>query len=140
MRVMADRAVFTDGLVVLHERPAFFHMAGVAGFIHAIAFHELWTDRAVRVMAIGTPHFSFGNRMMRRTADLRALLLVAGKAHAGLSALVANVVVSCVDYMAGGAGYVFSLVSAPLPVRTVCILAVAGKTSRILHGCVAWRE
>jgi len=44
MRVMADRAVFTDRLVVMHERPAFLHMAGVAGFIHAIALHEFGTD------------------------------------------------------------------------------------------------
>ena len=52
MRVMADRAVFTDRLVVMHERPALLHMAGVAGFIDAIAFHEFGTDRTVRIMAI----------------------------------------------------------------------------------------
>ena len=99
MRVMADRAVLADRLVFLYERPALLHMAGVAGFIHAIALHEFWTDRAVRIMAIGTAHFSLGNRVMRRTANLRALLLVAGKANLGLCAFVAHLVVGSVDYV-----------------------------------------
>lgn len=44
MRVMANRAVFTDRLVFMHERPALLHMAGVAGFIYAIALHEFGAD------------------------------------------------------------------------------------------------
>jgi hypothetical protein len=97
MRVVTYRTVFADGLVVMYERPAFFHMAGVAGFIHAIAFHEFGTHGAMRIMAIRTTHLSLGYRMMRSAVDLRALLLVAGKANLGLGSLIADIVVRIVD-------------------------------------------
>jgi hypothetical protein len=97
MRVVTYRTIFTDGLVVMYERPAFLHMAGVAGFIHAIAFHEFGTHGAMRIMAIRTTHLSFGNRMMRSTVDLRTLFLVAGKANLGLGSFVAHVIVRIVD-------------------------------------------
>ena len=40
MRVMAIGAVIIHGFVAVHKGPAFFHVAGVAGFIDAIALHE----------------------------------------------------------------------------------------------------
>jgi len=140
MRIVAYRAVIIDRLVVMHKRPAFLHVAGVAGLIHAIAFHEFGPDRAVRVMAIGTTHIALRNRMMGRPLELRALFLVTGEANLRLGAFVAHLVVGSVDYVTGSTGDVFSLVRTSFPVRAVCILAVAGKTSRILHSCIAGRE
>jgi hypothetical protein len=73
----------------MHEGAAFFHMAGVAGLNHAIPFHQFWPGRSMRVVAIGTAHFSFQDRMVGLFVDLGALLFVAGKAHFGLGAFVA---------------------------------------------------
>jgi len=139
MRVMADRAVLADRLVVLDERAALFHMTGVAGFIHAIAFHEFGSDRTVRVMAISTSHIALWNRMVGRPLELRALFLVAGEANLGLGAFVAHLIVRSVDYMAGGAGHVRKLMRTSFPVRAIRILAVAGKTGRILYCYIAGR-
>lgn len=52
VRVMAVGAVFTYGLVVVHERTALFHVAGVASFHHAVAFHEAGTGGTMYVVAV----------------------------------------------------------------------------------------
>jgi len=100
MRVMAVRAVFGDRLVGVHERPAFFHMAGVAGFVHAIALHEFRPDRTMWIMAIGARHLALGNRVMRRLVDLRTLYLVASEADLGLRGLGQYLVAMGVDLVA----------------------------------------
>lgn len=94
----------------------------------------------MRIMAIGAAHFALGNRMMGRLVDLRALLLVTGKANLGLGAFVAHLVVRGVNFVAGGACYIAALVSASLPVRAVCILAVTGEAGFILYCWVAGQE
>ena len=137
MWIVTVGAVIIDRFVTMHKGTAFFHMAGVAGFIDAIALHEFRSNRTMRIMAIGAGHLAFGNRVMRRTADLRALFLVAGKTHIGLSTLVAHIIMSVVvNGVARDTGNVFFLVGASFPVRTLGILLMTGKTSLILQGCL----
>lgn len=100
VRHMAIRAVVIDRLMVMHERPAFFHVAGVASLDDTVALHQLRPGRAVRVMAIGAAHFAFQYWMVRLFVDLRALLLVAGETHFGLGALVPDLVMGRVYLVA----------------------------------------
>lgn len=44
MRVVAIAAVLADGLMVVHERAAFFSVALVASIDHAVALHQFWTN------------------------------------------------------------------------------------------------
>ena len=96
MRVMTIGAVVINRFVAVHERTAFLRVAGIASLVNAIAFHQFRSDRTVRVMAVGTGHFAFWNRVMGRFVKERALLLVAVEADSGLSAFVANIVVPAI--------------------------------------------
>lgn len=137
VRVVANRAIFGHRLVVMHERPALLHMAGVAGIVDAIALHHLWSDRTVRIMAIGTSHFPFGDGMAGGAVDLSALLFMAGETYFGLCLLVANLVVFNVNLVAGVARYVAALVGAAVPVRTirVALVAIHAHLAAHLRGC-----
>lgn len=64
MNVMADRAIFGDGLVVAHEGTTLFHVTGVAGFHNAVSLHQTWTRGAVGVMTVGAGHLAFDDRVM----------------------------------------------------------------------------
>ena len=97
VRIMAIRAVVADRLVVMYEWPAFLHVAGVASIVDGIAFHQFHPSGAMRIMAIGASHFAFGYRMMGRSVDLRALVLVAFKANLRLGELVAHLILEGVD-------------------------------------------
>lgn len=131
MRIVAVGAVVIDWLVVVHEWPAFFHVAGVAGIDHAIALHQFWTGRSMHIMAVRTGHFAFHDRMMRRLVDLGALLLVASEAEFGLRALVAYHIFCRVHLVAICTRYVARLVGASLPVRALCIFLVTLQASTI---------
>ena len=78
MGIVAVGAVLVHWLMAVHERPAFFHVAGVTGIDHGCALHQFRTNGAMRIVAIGTGHLAFDNRMMRRLVDLGALLFVTG--------------------------------------------------------------
>lgn len=132
MRVMADRAVFGDGLVVVDERSAFLHVAGVAGCIHAIALHQFGSHRTMRVMTIGTGHLALWNRVMGRLVDLHALILVAGEANLRLGAFVAHLVLCRMQLVAGGAIHFTALVRTAHPVRASRVLLVANQTGTAL--------
>ena len=56
---VAVAAVIAHGAVVMDKRATFFHVAGVASFHHAIAFHQLGTSGTVGVVAIRARHFAF---------------------------------------------------------------------------------
>ena len=99
--VVADRAVLGHRLVVVHERSALFHVAGVAGFVDA-AFDQLLRIVAVWVMAVRTGNLAFLDRMARRPVDLRALLLVAREADFQLGKLVAHFVACHVHLVTRG--------------------------------------
>ena len=92
----------------------------------------------MRIMAIGTSYFAFGNRVVRKFVRLRPLLLVTGKTDVGLCLLVAYLVMCRVGDVAGGTGYIVHLVSAALPVCAFRVLFVTGQAGRILIFCLAW--
>ena len=64
VRVVADRAVFRNRLVVVHERSALFHVARVTGLVDAVALELFGTRRTMRIVAIGTAHLPFEHRMV----------------------------------------------------------------------------
>src|ERR1051326_6654349 len=134
VRVVAVGAVFRDrrggggGGAARRRaagRPAFLHVAAVAGVVDGVAQHHDAPDRAVRVVAVGAGDQSFADRMARGAVDLDALHLVAGEAHFGLSELVAHAVGLGVQLVAGRAGDVVALVRAARPVHALASL-VAG--------------
>src|ERR1044071_1737341 len=125
VRVVAVGAVFLHRLVGADERPAFLHVAAVAGVVDGVAQHHDAPDRAVRVVAVGAGDQSFADRMARGAVDLDALHLVAGEAHFGLSELVAHAVGRGVQLVTGRAGDVVALVRAARPVHALASL-VAG--------------
>ena len=116
MRVMAVGTVVIDRLMVMHEGAAFLHVAGIAGFVYAIALHEFRTDRAMYIVAIRAGHFAFWNRMVRRLVVLGALLFVASVADVGLGAFFAYGIFCRVYPVARGACHVVGLMGASLPV------------------------
>jgi hypothetical protein len=109
----------------MHERPALLHVAGEAGFVDRRA-RQLLGVIAVHVVARRAGHLPFDDRVMNRPVDLRALLLVAGEAHLGLSLPVAHRVACSVKLVAVGARDVAAAVRARLPVDAVAAL-VAGE-------------
>jgi len=124
MRIMAVRAVLIDRLMVMYERTAFLHVAGIAGIDHAIALHQFWAGRSMHIVAVRTRHLAFHDRVVRRLVDLGTLFLVAGEAELGLGAFVAYHIFCRVNLVAVGAPHVASLMCASLPVRALCILLV----------------
>ena len=100
VRVVAVRAVFSDRFVGMDERSALFHVTGEASLHHAIAFHEFRSNRAMRIMAVGTRHLALGNRVMRWPVDLRTLLFMAIKADLGLGTFIHHFIAQGVNFMA----------------------------------------
>ena len=86
----------------------------------------------MRIVAVRAGHLALANRMARRTVNLGALILVAGKAHLRLRQLVAYFVVRCVHLVAGGASRIPVGVSTALPVYALAPL-MTGKAGLILH-------
>ena len=128
MRVMANGAVFGNRLVVVDERSAFLGMALVAGLDHAVSFHELWSDRAMRIVAIRTSDLAFEDRMTEGPLDFRALLLVAREADLGLGDLGEHLVsAGAMHGMAGGTDDIAGLVRAAFPVVALAVALVAGE-------------
>lgn len=125
VRVVAVGAVFCDWIMLVHERAAFFGMAGVAGVVRAVAFDQLGSDRAMRIVAIGADHLAFGNRVVGRTIDLRALFLVAGVADFCLRRAVADLVIVAVDFVTGIAGHIGIVMRAAIPMRAIRVFDVA---------------
>lgn len=125
--VVANRAVFVNRLMVAHEGPTFFHMAGVAGFHHAIALHKAGASGSVRIVAIGARNFAFRNGMSRRLVELDSLLLVASKANLGFRFFIEHLVFRNVNQVARRASHVSGLVDTPLPMRTLGIIFVTSQ-------------
>jgi len=122
VRVVADRAILGDRLMVAHERSAFLHVARVAGFDDAIARQHLFAGGAVRIVAVGADDLAFLDRMVGRAVDLRALLLVAREAHFRLGLLVADPIVLRVNLMAGGTRHVARGMKVGLPMDALAAL------------------
>lgn len=127
MRIVANRAVVVNRLMVAHEGPTFFHMTGVAGFHYAIALHKAGACGPVRIVAIGARDFAFWNGMSRGLVGLDALLLVASKANLGFRFLIEHLVFRNVNQVARRASHVPSLMDASLPMRTLGIIFVTSQ-------------
>ena len=115
MWVMAVRAIFADGFVVMHKRTAFFGVALVTGGDNAVTLHKLWPDRAVDIVAIGTRNLAFQNRVVRRSTDLGTLFLVAGKTDFKLGRFAQHFVFRDMQRVTVGTTHVARLVGAALP-------------------------
>lgn len=122
VRVVADRAILGDRLMVAHKRSALLHVARVAGFDNAIARQHLFAGTAVRIVAVGANDLAFLDRMVRRAVDLSALLFVARETHFRLRLLVANPVVLRVNLMAGRTGDVARGMKVGLPMDALAAL------------------
>ena len=124
MRVVAGGTVLSDWLMLMHERPALFSVAGVAGVVDAVALDQLGTGRTVRIVAIGTGHLAFGHGMVRGLVHLATLLLVAGVAGFRLCDLVQGLVAVDVHLVASVAGNIGRLVLATGPQGTLGIFVM----------------
>src|SRR4051794_35567926 len=83
MRVVAARAAFAQCGMFENKRSRLFPMALGAGFVpprHGKTAGRLHYVEAVRVMALGTIHFAFGNRMMLGQVELGVDVQMALKA------------------------------------------------------------
>jgi hypothetical protein len=76
---VANRAVFGYRRMFVSERALFFRMAAIAHHIDGCPLAQVTMRLAMAVVAIGTEHFSFFDRMMRRHRsfgkDLRMALV-----------------------------------------------------------------
>ena len=107
------------------ERTALLRVAGIAGFADRTLDHHFWTDRAVRIMTIGTAHLAGSERVRRRAVRQGALGLVTTEANLGLDALAQYLVALDVNLVAGGAGHLLAGVLAAVPVRATVALVTA---------------
>ena len=135
MRVVADRAVLIDGLMVMHEGATLFHVAGVTGLHHTVAIQQAGAGGAVNIMAIRASHLALNDGVMRCFVDLYALFLVASEAGFTLGAFVAHYVLGDVNLVAGRTGYITCLVSTAFPVRALLILGVAFLAGSVANIC-----
>ena len=79
-------------------------MAVKAGFVDRVFGQEEFAGGAVRIMAIGTNHFSFPDRVSGTQKTLRFLFRMAGKAHFCLRGSVHDRIVIGMHGMTGSAG------------------------------------
>ena len=125
VRHVAVAAIVVYRLVVMNKGTALLHVTRVAGLYNAISLDKLGPGRAMHVVAVGAGHLPFEYRMVRLAIDLRALLLMAGKADVRLGSLVTHLVLFCVDLMTGVARNVPRLVCATRPEVALRVLLVA---------------
>ena len=131
VRVVADSTVFLHRLVRAHERPALFHVAGIARVIDVVAHQHCRSNGAVWIVAVGAAHHAFANGMARRPANLRPLLFVTGEAHVRLGELVTHRVMSGMHLVTGRARNIIALVRAAGPMDARAAL-VTGRADLVL--------
>ena len=114
VRLVADRTILRNGLMVMHEGAALLHVAGVARLVGA-GLDQLLGIVAVHRVAGRAGHLAFDDRVVRGLVDLGALFLVAGETHVRLCPLVEYLVTLYVDLVAGRASHILRTVHAGLP-------------------------
>ena len=80
MRGVAIHAVFRHRRMLVRKGPAILRMAAETKVIHVRRAQVIARVPSVRIMAIGTGHFPFAQRVMIRHAQLRVLSLMAPQA------------------------------------------------------------
>lgn len=117
VRIVANRTIFLHRLVRANKRPALLHMTLVTGVIDIVANQLLRKDRAMHVVAVGASHLALAQRMVRRTIDLYALLLVATETQLALRPLVADTIMAGVDLVTTRAGNIARIMRTSLPMH-----------------------
>ncbi len=125
VRRVAVGAIVDYGGVLPEEGAALLRVTDVAGLIDRALHQETGTGRAVRVMAIGTRHFAFENRVPGEATDLCLLGLVATEADGSLRKLIEHSLCGRVSFVAIITGKTANLVRAARPVR-------AGQNTRLM--------
>lgn len=136
---MAIQAVFPDRRMLPDERPALFLVALVANLIDRVGFEQRRGNGPVRVVAVGTGDFAFGQGHVRAFPEFGALLLmatVAGLADAVFAqqaffrepghrivAVAATQVVHLMDRTGPG-----DTLLAPMALKTHGVLLIDGRT------------
>ena len=92
--------------MAMHERPALFHVTGIASVDYAGSLHEFRPNRSMWVVAVRAGHLALDNRVVRGLVDLRALLFMTGNAGLGLCQLVTRFIFCHMNRVATGAGNV----------------------------------
>ena len=131
---MAVGAVVNVGGVLPEEGATLFRMTRVAGLVNRVLHEQRRTGRAVRIVAVGTRHFAFRDRVPREATNLCPLGFVAGKADFGLRQLVEHPMDGDVCLMAIAACDAAGFMLAARPVRP-------GKNAGLVAGktVLAWR-
>jgi hypothetical protein len=132
MRIMAIGTAIADRLVLPQKRTALFRVATRARVIDSVAEQQMFSHRAMRVMAIAARHESFVERVMRSQLQLRALFLMTADTHGYLRGFAQYRVIRLVDVVAGDTGKTGELMLAAAPVCSQSIL-MATQTHLILH-------
>jgi len=83
MDLVAIHAIFAHRRVFPGVGPSFVRVTFEAEFVDRIRLDHLGAETTHGVVALGTTHLSFPNRMMRLSVRLRPDVLVAGEAKIG---------------------------------------------------------
>ena len=129
--VMADSAVFSHWLMVMHKRSALLHVTGIAGVV-IVWLQQLLRIVAMNIVARRAAHLALRHRVVRWAAHLRALFLVAGVAGFGLLCPIAHRIFAFVNLVATAALYIARRVRARLPPNSIAALVArqAGVVTR----------
>lgn len=143
--LVTDRAILAHWRMFPQERPAFFRVAGIAGFVNRSFDQLLRSGGAVGIVAIGTGHLPVLQGVARWAQHLGALFLVTGEAQRGLAAFIENLVFAGMHSVTTGAGQVLGFVNTTAPVgreiplvalQTLGVLGCSGRG--IAAECDVW--
>lgn len=79
MHVVTNEAVFGNRLMFVSEGTRLFGMAGKTEFVDTVGLDHFFTKPAMRIMAIGTSHSAFLDRVMRLPVGHHSDLLMTAK-------------------------------------------------------------
>src|SRR5262249_48684137 len=155
VRVMAGKAVLLDRRMVPHERAALLGVAAGAELRDRFGVDHRFREGAVRVVAIGARELALDDRVVRRLEQLRADLLVAGRAGLVLQLALGGLIRRhrgiwllqrdggaraglAVQRVAVGAGHVLLAMSARAPEGEMAVALVARQAdARFLVGGIS---
>ena len=129
---MTVGAIIRRRWMLPQERPAFVGMTFVTGFVNGILDQQFLPRRAMRIVAGRTSDAACRNGMCGQIMCLRALRLVAGKAHLALGSFVQHLVVGLMNLMTRGAGDIATRMRTTRPVAALA-RRVAIQTVPCLH-------
>jgi len=135
VRGMTIGAVLRHWFMFPQEGAALFGMADKAGLHDRALLQQMGTGRTVRVVAVGTDHLAFTDRMVRNFTAVRSLFLVTGKADLGLGGLFADRIFYTHYIVAVCAGIIRGSMRTHLPIRLDTTLMALRTNGITLLGC-----